>query len=168
VILGLSGRLYLRFHWSNLFETHAAHHGTERSICHIWIQNGWPSAKCEEGRRKLIEVSVVNGRIKSRPYRAGGNLRLRESFMFAIIGILVVFGAVAGGYFMGTGNLKVLMQPAELLIIVAPPSHRLGPKPASHPEKDCRWCGSCLRLDPIHQKNISNPSNDVRPAEPRP
>lgn len=37
--------------------------------------------------------------------------------MFAIIGILVVFGAVAGGYLMEKGNLLVLMQPAELLII---------------------------------------------------
>jgi len=37
--------------------------------------------------------------------------------MFAIIGILVVFGAVVGGYLMEHGNLKVLLQPAELLII---------------------------------------------------
>src|SRR5882672_8288401 len=37
--------------------------------------------------------------------------------MFAIIGILVVFGAVVGGYLMEHGNLKVLMQPAELVII---------------------------------------------------
>ena len=37
--------------------------------------------------------------------------------MFAIIGILVVFGAVAGGYLMEHGNIRVLMQPAELLII---------------------------------------------------
>lgn len=37
--------------------------------------------------------------------------------MFAIIGIVVVFGCVAGGYLMEHGNLKVLMQPAELLII---------------------------------------------------
>src|SRR6202142_1081726 len=37
--------------------------------------------------------------------------------MFAIIGILVVFGAVAAGYLMEHGNLKVLMQPAELIII---------------------------------------------------
>jgi len=37
--------------------------------------------------------------------------------MFAIIGIIVVFGAVAGGYLMEHGNLMVLMQPAELLII---------------------------------------------------
>jgi chemotaxis protein MotA len=37
--------------------------------------------------------------------------------MFAIIGIVVVFGAVAGGYLMEHGNMKVLLQPAELLII---------------------------------------------------
>jgi chemotaxis protein MotA len=37
--------------------------------------------------------------------------------MFAIVGILLVFGAVVGGYLMEHGNLKVLMQPAELLII---------------------------------------------------
>ncbi len=37
--------------------------------------------------------------------------------MFAIIGIVLVFGAVVGGYLMEHGNLKVLMQPAELLII---------------------------------------------------
>jgi chemotaxis protein MotA len=37
--------------------------------------------------------------------------------MFAIIGIVVVFGAVIAGYLMEHGNLKVLMQPAELIII---------------------------------------------------
>jgi chemotaxis protein MotA len=37
--------------------------------------------------------------------------------MFAIIGIVVVFGAVVGGYLMEHGNLRVLLQPAELLII---------------------------------------------------
>jgi chemotaxis protein MotA len=37
--------------------------------------------------------------------------------MFAIIGILVVIGAVAGGYLFEHGHLRVLMQPAELLII---------------------------------------------------
>src|SRR6266487_6090417 len=37
--------------------------------------------------------------------------------MFAIIGIVVVFGAVLGGYLMEHGNVKVLLQPAELLII---------------------------------------------------
>jgi chemotaxis protein MotA len=37
--------------------------------------------------------------------------------MFAIIGILVVFGAVIGGFLMEKGHLAVLMQPAELLIL---------------------------------------------------
>lgn len=37
--------------------------------------------------------------------------------MFAIIGILVVFGCVAAGYLMEHGNLRVLIQPAELVII---------------------------------------------------
>ena len=37
--------------------------------------------------------------------------------MFAIIGILVVFGAVVAGYLMEHGNLRVLLQPAELVII---------------------------------------------------
>ena len=38
--------------------------------------------------------------------------------MFAIIGIVVVFGAVLAGYLMEHGNMKVLMQPAELIIIL--------------------------------------------------
>jgi len=37
--------------------------------------------------------------------------------MFAIIGILIVFGCVAAGYLMEHGNIRVLLQPAELLII---------------------------------------------------
>jgi chemotaxis protein MotA len=37
--------------------------------------------------------------------------------MFAIAGILVVFAAVVGGFLMEHGNIKVLIQPAELLII---------------------------------------------------
>lgn len=38
--------------------------------------------------------------------------------MFPIIGILVVLGCIAGGYLMEKGNMLVLMQPAELLIIL--------------------------------------------------
>ena len=37
--------------------------------------------------------------------------------MFAIIGIVVVFGAIVAGYLMEKGNLLVLLQPAELIII---------------------------------------------------
>lgn len=38
--------------------------------------------------------------------------------MFVIIGILVVSGSVLGGYLMVKGNLSVLFQPAEIVIIV--------------------------------------------------
>jgi chemotaxis protein MotA len=37
--------------------------------------------------------------------------------MFAIIGIVIVFGAVIGGFLMEKGHMAVLVQPAELLII---------------------------------------------------
>lgn len=37
--------------------------------------------------------------------------------MFTIIGIVIVFGAVVAGYLMEHGNLKVLLQPAELVVI---------------------------------------------------
>ncbi len=37
--------------------------------------------------------------------------------MFTIIGIVVVFGCIVAGYLMEHGNLRVLIQPAELIII---------------------------------------------------
>ncbi|MFN3322973.1 MAG: flagellar motor stator protein MotA [Bryobacteraceae bacterium] len=37
--------------------------------------------------------------------------------MFAILGILIVIGAIIGGYLMEHGHLEVLFQPAELVII---------------------------------------------------
>jgi chemotaxis protein MotA len=37
--------------------------------------------------------------------------------MFSIIGIVVVFGCIAAGYLMEKGNIRVLLQPAELIII---------------------------------------------------
>jgi chemotaxis protein MotA len=37
--------------------------------------------------------------------------------MFAIIGIVIVFGCIVAGYLMEHGNLLVLLQPAELVII---------------------------------------------------
>ena len=37
--------------------------------------------------------------------------------MFAILGIVLVFGAVIGGFLMEKGHIEVLLQPAELLII---------------------------------------------------
>jgi chemotaxis protein MotA len=38
--------------------------------------------------------------------------------MFSIIGIVVVFGCILAGYMMEHGPIKVLMQPAEMIIIV--------------------------------------------------
>src|ERR1700733_12992969 len=37
--------------------------------------------------------------------------------MFALIGIVVVFGSIVAGFLMEKGNLLVLVQPAELVII---------------------------------------------------
>jgi chemotaxis protein MotA len=45
--------------------------------------------------------------------------------MFAIIGIVVVFGAVIGGFLMEKGHLAILVQPAELLIIAGAASGTL-------------------------------------------
>src|SRR5277367_6909602 len=52
--------------------------------------------------------------------------------MFTIIGIVVVFGAVVAGYLMEHGNLKVLMLPAELIII------------------GCAAIGTVLIANPLH------------------
>ena len=38
--------------------------------------------------------------------------------MISIIGIIIVLGAIAGGYLMEHGKFLVLAQPAELLIIL--------------------------------------------------
>jgi chemotaxis protein MotA len=38
--------------------------------------------------------------------------------MFSIVGIVVVFGCVIGGYLMDKGKIAVLIQPAELIIIL--------------------------------------------------
>ena len=37
--------------------------------------------------------------------------------MFAIIGIVIVLGSVLGGYLLSHGNIMVLVQPYEFLII---------------------------------------------------
>ena len=53
----------------------------------------------------------------ARPFRLRVRQHRRELGMFAIIGIVVVFGCVVAGYLMEHGNLRVLVQPAELIII---------------------------------------------------
>jgi chemotaxis protein MotA len=51
-----------------------------------------------------------------RRFRTIGELR-GDAHVFVIIGILTVFGCVIGGYLMHDGNLAVLIQPTEFLII---------------------------------------------------
>ena len=59
--------------------------------------------------------------------------------MFAIIGIVLVFGAVIGGFLMEKGHMAVLVQPAELLIIAgAATGHAAGGQSAAHSEGNCR------------------------------
>jgi flagellar motor component MotA len=41
--------------------------------------------------------------------------------MFAIIGIVIVFGAVAADYFMEQGNTRVLLQPRNSSSSAVPP-----------------------------------------------
>src|SRR4051812_13238275 len=41
-----------------------------------------------------------------------------QKYMLAILGIAVVFAAVLGGFVLERGNLMVLFQPAEILIVV--------------------------------------------------
>ena len=68
--------------------------------------------------RSLIERSQKSleapAGTRALPLRAE---EFQELGMFAIIGIVVVFGCVLAGYLMEHGNLKVLIQPAELVII---------------------------------------------------
>jgi chemotaxis protein MotA len=45
--------------------------------------------------------------------------------MFAIVGIVLVFGAVLGGFLIEKGHIEVLIQPAEMLIIVGAATREL-------------------------------------------
>jgi chemotaxis protein MotA len=73
--------------------------------------------------------------------------------MFSIVGILLVFGCVIGGFLMEKGKLPVLIQPAELVTIGG------------------AAIGTVLTANPMHilKKLIfqgalcGNPEDDVRP-----
>ncbi len=87
--------------------------------------------------------------------------------MFAIIGIVVVFGCIVAGYLMEHGNLKVLIQPAELIIIggaaigtvlIANPLHII--------KKIVAGIGWCIWRFKIRQADLSRRAqNDVRLAQ---
>jgi chemotaxis protein MotA len=77
--------------------------------------------------------------------------------MFALIGIVVVLGCVLGGFLMEHGNIRVLIQPAELLIIggaasgtvlVANPIHVL--------KKIVGGFGEVLKGSPFSQEHYLN------------
>ena len=76
-------------------------------------------AEAESGD-ELAEVLKRAQEAMEASVHAGGNhvtLCNGEAGMFAIVGILIVFGAVIGGFLMEKGHMAVLLQPAELLII---------------------------------------------------
>src|SRR6266568_4792146 len=87
--------------------------------------------------------------------------------MFAIIGIVVVFGAVVGGYLMEHGNLKVLLQPAELLIIGgAGAGDRPDRESSAHPETDCVRCGCGVQGIEVHKATLHGiPQNSLRASK---
>ena len=80
--------------------------------------------------------------------------------MFIIIGMIVVFGAVIGGYLMEHGNLMVLVQPAELVIIVGP---RLGTVLIANPlhiiKKIVGGVMGALKAPSIVSSGISKPED---------
>ena len=64
--------------------------------------------------------------------------------MFAIIGIVIVLGAIVGGYLMEHGKLLVLMQPAELVIIFGAAVGTVviaNPLPTIDPDRARGWLG---------------------------
>ena len=74
-------------------------------------------SRAENGLRTCSEQG--GNRVVLCEQRSKGCETLRaDSRCFRIIGIVVVFGAVLAGYLMEHGNLRVLMQPAELIIIL--------------------------------------------------
>jgi len=82
--------------------------------------------------------------------------------MFAIIGIVVVFGAIVAGYLMEHGKLLVLMQPAELVIIFRRGSgHRADRQPAHRGHQDDEGNRRRVRLEQIHESLLSGESEDA-------
>ena len=88
--------------------------------------------------------------------------------MFSIIGIVVVIGAIVGGYLMEKGNLLVLLQPAELIIIAgAAAGTVLIANPPYILKKIAAGFRGCLRRIQIHATALSGfPEDALRPLQP--
>src|SRR5581483_2487206 len=67
--------------------------------------------------RAIEGLVCLAGSLSGDPLTRVGEPDPQRIRMFAIIGIVVVIGAIIGGYLMEHGNLRVLIQPAELIII---------------------------------------------------
>src|ERR1035438_4211407 len=74
----------------------------------------WPGRYVSGHARKSEGRNVLQLSRGRKPHHSSA----RGEVMFAIIGIAVVFAAVIGGFLMEKGHILVLVQPAELLILV--------------------------------------------------
>ncbi len=100
----------------------------------LTVSIGAAQARQDEALAQLLERAQ---QAMESSIHAGGKpdrVRGEGTDMFAILGIFIVFAAVIGGFLMEKGNIAVLLQPAELLIIagaamgtllVANPTHTL-------------------------------------------
>ena len=95
----------------------------------------------------------------ARPFRLRIRQNRRELGMFAIIGIVVVFGCMVAGYLMEHGNLRVLVQPAELIIIGGAASGTVLDRESSpYPQED-RWRHRCCFRR--HPSSASRPTSTL-------
>lgn len=78
--------------------------------------------------------------------------------MLVIVGMIVVFSAVVGGYLLEHGNLSVLFQPVELLIIGGA---AIGAFMISNPPRSSKplWAPSRILLlaSPTRNRTMSMP-----------
>ncbi len=79
------------------------------------VEARWSPERKSRSRKAL---SAAGTRVTVLPVRQSEQIWWFQCRCFLIIGIVVVFGCVVAGYLMEHGNLKVLMQPAELIIIL--------------------------------------------------
>ncbi len=77
--------------------------------------------------------------------------------MFTIIGIIVVFGAIVAGYLLEGGNMLVLLQPAELLIIGGAAAGTLFVANPLHVNRDIlKGVAGCVQGKPVRHGNSTS------------
>jgi len=91
---------------------------TEALLVVDFIDKPFPTSGSTGPRVREVLLAPADGwSTGSASIRVSGTATHQAIVMFAIIGIVVTFGAVLVGYLMEHGNVRVLMQPAGLLII---------------------------------------------------